>query len=123
MRFPGSRKTKHYFPVNSEGRVPFDYNTDGMSGNYIVGVDQLIVDIEAHVSDEFLIKHDIPKGESIVCADGVVDKLIASFDDSVQVAGEYAGGAIGNTLHNFSVLADNRSVAFGTISFGSRTYF
>ena len=87
-----------------------------MSGNYIVGVDQLIVDIEAHVSDEFLIKHDIPKGESIVCADGVVDKLIASFDDSVQVAGEYAGGAIGNTLHNFSVLADNRSVAFGTIS-------
>lgn len=116
MRFPGRRKTKHYFPVNSEGRVPFEYSTENPSGNYIVGVDQLIVDIEVHVSEEFLIQHDIPKGESIVCKDEIVDRLIEDFDESVNVVGEFAGGAIGNTLHNYSVLSDNRSVAFGTIS-------
>jgi len=116
MRFPGSRKTKHYFPVNSEGRVPFEYSHENQSGNYIVGVDQLIVDIEVHVSEDFLVKNDIPKGESIVCSDEFVDGLIKNFDDTVFVAGEFAGGAIGNTLHNFSVLSDNRSVAFGTIS-------
>lgn len=116
MRFPGSRKTKHYFPVNSEGRVPFEYSHENQSGNYIVGVDQLIVDIEVHVPEEFLQKNDIPKGESIVCSDDFVDGLIKNFDDTVTVVGEFAGGAIGNTLHNFSVLSDNRSVAFGTIS-------
>ena len=57
MRFPGSRKTKHYFPVNSEGRVPFEYSHENQSGNYIVGVDQLIVDIEVHVSEDFLVKN------------------------------------------------------------------
>ena len=116
MRFPGRRKTKHYFPVNREGRVPFEYSHENQSGNYIVGVDQLIVDIEAHVSEDFLKQNDIPKGESIVCSDEFVDGLIKSFGDEVVIAGEFAGGAIGNTLHNFSVLSDNRSVAFGTIS-------
>jgi inosine kinase len=116
MRFPGSRKTKHYFPFNSEGRVPFEYSHENQSGNYIVGVDQLIVDIEVHVSEEFLVDNDIPKGESVVCPDDFVDGLISNFDESVTVAGEFAGGAIGNTLHNYSVLSDNRSVAFGTIS-------
>ena len=77
------------------------------SGNYIVGVDQLIVDIEAHVSEDFLKQNDIPKGESIVCSDEFVDGLIKSFGDEVVIAGEFAGGAIGNTLHNFSVLSDN----------------
>ena len=63
MRFPGRRKTKHYFPVSEEGRVPFDFDSSNIQRNYIVGVDQLLVDIEAHVDDSFLERFSINKGE------------------------------------------------------------
>lgn len=117
MKFPGKRKTKHYFPVNESGRIPFDpdFSERGPSV-YIVGVDQLIVDIEANVSYEFLEKYKIKKGESVVFEDKIVEEIYLELKNNKAIIGEYAGGAIGNTLHNYSVLSDSRSVALGAIS-------
>ena len=116
MKFPGKRKTKHYFPVTESGRIPFDPDFSERGSVYIVGLDQLIVDIEANVSFEFLDKYKIAKGESIVLDDKIVEEIYRELKEQKAIVGEYAGGAIGNTLHNFSVLSDSRSVALGAIS-------
>ncbi|MBC7714197.1 MAG: inosine/guanosine kinase [Rhizobacter sp.] len=116
MKFPGKRKTKHYFPVTESGRIPFDPDFSERGSVYVVGVDQLIVDIEANVSFEFLEKYNITKGESVVKEDAIVEEIYRELKNGKAIVGEYAGGAIGNTLHNYSVLSDSRSVALGAIS-------
>lgn len=116
MKYPGKRKSKHYFPVNEVQRVPFDSDFENLSNVYIVGIDQLIVDIEANVSFEFLEKFKIKKGESQVFSDKVIEELYQELKANHSIIGEYAGGAIGNTLHNFSVLSDSKSIALGSIS-------
>tara|TARA_R110000868_G_scaffold90968_5_gene252128 strand:- start:595 stop:1923 length:1329 start_codon:yes stop_codon:yes gene_type:complete len=115
MKFPGRRKTKHYFPVSSESRIPLDWDLDGVDEIYIVGIDQLIVDVEAEVDDEVLRLAELKKGESIVLPDETMEALTKKLRDDNKILGVYAGGSIGNTLHNYSVLSDDRSVALGTI--------
>jgi inosine kinase len=116
LKFPGKRKTKHYFPVTESGRIPFDRDFSESGSVYIVGIDQLIVDIEAQVSFDFLSRHGINKGESAVLKDDLVETIYQELKSKGAIIGEYAGGAIGNTIHNFSVLSDSRSVALGAIS-------
>ena len=82
----------------------------------MVGIDQLIVDIEANVDFSFLTRFNITKGESAVMPDSVVEEIYRELKKDNLIIGEYAGGAIGNTLHNYSVLSDSRSVALGAIS-------
>ncbi|MBP9679947.1 MAG: inosine/guanosine kinase [Bacteriovorax sp.] len=116
MKFPGKRKTKHYFPVSESGRIPFDLDFSDRGNLYLVGIDQLIVDIEANVDFSFLERFGIKKGESAVLIDEVVEEIYRELKSLNAIIGEYAGGAIGNTLHNYSVLSDSRSVALGAIS-------
>jgi inosine kinase len=116
LKFPGKRKTKHYFPVNESGRIPFDLDFSERGSVYLVGIDQLIVDIEANVDYAFLEKYNVKKGESAVLPDQVVEEIYRELKKDNLIIGEYAGGAIGNTLHNYSVLSDSRSVALGAIS-------
>lgn len=116
MKFPGKRKTKHYFPVSESGRISFEADFDDSSSVYVVGIDQLIVDIEARVDFDFLDRFHIKKGESAVLSDEVVEAIYNELKAKNLIIGEYAGGAIGNTLHNFSTLTDTRSIALGAIS-------
>lgn len=116
MKFPGKRKTKHYFPVAESGRIPFDLDFSERSSVYLVGIDQLIVDIEANVDYSFISKFGMTKGESVVFSDQIVEEIYRELKKTNAIVGEYAGGAIGNTLHNYSVLSDSRSVALGAIS-------
>ncbi|MBN2358572.1 MAG: inosine/guanosine kinase [Deltaproteobacteria bacterium] len=115
MKFPGKRKTKHYFPVSERGRVSFDDRIDG-ERIYIVGIDQLLVDVEAHVDDLFLKATGIPKGQSVLLDDATVDRVYRQLKADGRVVGEFAGGAVGNTLHNYSVLADDHSHLLGCIT-------
>jgi len=115
MRFPGKRKTKHYFPVAESGRLPFDTDFSRKENIYLVGIDQLLVDIEVEVDEAFLEKYGIIKGESCVLSNEVVEDIYQSLLKEDRIIGEYAGGAIGNTLHNYSILSDDKSVALGTI--------
>jgi inosine kinase len=116
MRFPGRRKSKHYFPVSENGRIPFDYDFDRKDSTYIVGIDQLLVDIEIHVEDSFLESINVPKGESVVCPTDMMDKLYRELKKEGKIKGEFAGGSIGNTLHNYSILTDNQSFVLGAIT-------
>ncbi len=116
MKFPGKRKTKHYFPVNEAKRVAFENDLFVPGSMYIVGIDQLIVDIEGHIDFLTLESFQLKKGESVVESDELVEGVYRKLKTENKIIGEFAGGAIGNTLHNFSVLSDCRSIALGAIS-------
>ena len=115
MKFPGRRKSKHYFPVTERGQLSFQESHEGAQ-IYIVGIDQLLVDVEATVEESVLQALGIPRGQSVVLEDAAVDQIYAKLKQEARVVGEFAGGTVGNTLHNYSVLADDHSVLLGAIT-------
>lgn len=115
MKFPGARKRKHYFPVGDPGRLSFDYDFLQRGHSYVVGIDQLLVDIEIDVEDEVLAHWGLKKGESSILADDLVEEIYQKYKKENKIIGEFPGGSIGNTLHNYSLLSDDRSLALGTI--------
>ncbi|MGE3610227.1 MAG: inosine/guanosine kinase [Bacteriovoracaceae bacterium] len=116
MKFPGRRNTKHYFPVEEKARSSFDDEINRPGNVYVVGIDQLLVDIEIPVDDEFLSAHNFKKGESFVIDDSLAETIYWQHKNRGVITGEFPGGAVGNTLHNFSILSDCPSVALGTIN-------
>ena len=115
MKFPGRRKSKHYFPVSQRDHVAFKQEVE-TAEVYIVGIDQLLVDIEAHVNDDELTKLGMTKGESVLLDDEKVAKIYQRLKNDGEVRGEFAGGSIGNTLHNYAVLADDHAFLLGSIT-------
>ena len=115
MKFPGRRKTKHYFPVTEKGRSSIGDSIHQQSDVYIVGLDQLLVDIEIETTDEFLSKHNFAKGQSFIIDDDLCEAIYVDAKEKQLIRGEFPGGAIGNTLHNYSVLSENSCFALGAI--------
>lgn len=115
MKFPGRRSKKHYFPINDKNRAKFSAPLRGNDKVYIVGLDQLLVDIEIEVSDEFLQSYDFPKGQSFLISDDLADEIYNASKNNNSVQGEFPGGAVGNTLHNFAILSDSNCYALGAI--------
>jgi inosine kinase len=115
MKFPGKRKTKHYFPVSERGRISFGDDAEGAK-THICGIDQVLVDIEAKADDALLASLGLGAGQSVLLDDATVNRVYAQLKRDGRVVGEFAGGSVGNTLHNYSVLADDRSVLLGTIT-------
>lgn len=116
MKFPGKRKTKHYFPVSEESRTPLERNLVQRKRIYVTGIDQLIVDIEAHVDDEYLANYNLVKGESQIADSQIVENIYLELKSKKAIVGEFAGGSTGNTLHNYAVLSDDDCVALGAIN-------
>lgn len=117
MKFPGQRKSKHYFPTHA--RDPLDshvHQTQKLYRPTIVGVGQTIVDIEARVDDAFLEKYNLSKGHSLVLEESKADALYEELVEQGLISHQYPGDTIGNTLHNYSVLADSKSVLLGVMS-------
>lgn len=114
MKFPGRRNRKHYFPVSDKVRTQLG-KLQSEHSVYIVGLDQLLVDIEIEVDDAFLNEHNFMKGQSFIIDDELAEKIYWKFKREEKIYGEYPGGAIGNTLHNYAVLSDCPSIALGTI--------
>ncbi len=54
MKFPGRRDKKHYFPVTEKGRQSIVEPAQLTKKIHIVGIDQLLVDIEIEVEEGFL---------------------------------------------------------------------
>lgn len=117
MRFPGRRKQRHYFPVDKK-----DPLTNKLSNNiklehpYVVGMDQTIVDIEAHISQALLDDYKLKKGLSQLVDNKSAESLYEYLLQNNLIIDQHAGGTIGNTMHNYSVLADDRSVLYGVMS-------
>ncbi len=115
MKFPGKRKNTHYFPVTEKGRESADPHFLQTEPFYLVGIDQLLVDIECSVGPEFLLQHLLKKGQSQLLDDQAAENIYLKLKEKGKIHGEYAGGSVGNTLHNYSVLSEERSVALGAI--------
>ena len=117
MRFPGRRKHKHYFPVHARDPLLAHAGVEGpRARTHVVGIDQTLVDIDARVPDELLTRYQLPRGASTVIAS---DRAAALYDEllaSKLITSEFAGGTVGNTLHNYSLLADDASILLGVMS-------
>lgn len=127
---PGRRKSKHYFPVSLRDPLlqPIQMMMDDENTrSYVVGIDQTLVDIEANVDDDFINRYQLSRGHSLVIEDDTAEALYQELIEKSLITHEFAGGTIGNTLHNYSVLADDRSVLLGTmcsnIRIGSYAYY
>jgi len=127
MKFPGKRKSKHYFPVSARDPL-LQLSPPEVEANtpWVVGIDQTLVDIEAKVDDDFVERYGLSMGHSLVIEDDVANALYQELTDKKLISHQFAGGTIGNTMHNYSVLADDRSVLLGVmcsnIQIGSYAY-
>ncbi len=115
MKFPGKRKSKHYFPVNARDPLLISVPTEAESAGWLVGIDQTMVDIEAKVDDEFLKRYGLTGGYSFILEDDVSEALYQELRERNLITHQFAGGSVGNTLHNYSMLADDRSILLGVI--------
>jgi inosine kinase len=116
MKFPGRRKSKHYFPVTEKDRISIDHNFMAEGSFHVIGIDQLLVDIECQVEDSFLEHYQLQKGQSQLVDHRLCDEIYEKLRKENRIRGEFPGGTVGNTLHNFSVLSDERAVLLGAIS-------
>lgn len=116
MKFPGKRKSKHYFPVNARDPLLKQIQPESENGvSWVVGIDQTLVDIEAKVDDAFIQRYGLSAGHSLVIEDDVAEALYQELAQKNLITHQFAGGTIGNTMHNYSVLADDRSVLLGVM--------
>lgn len=117
MRFPGRRKHKHYFPVHARDPLFQHAGVDGPPARtHVVGVDQTLVDIDARVPEELITRYALPKGASTVIPNELAARLYDELLADKLIQYEFAGGTVGNTLHNYSLLADGASILLGVMS-------
>jgi inosine kinase len=117
VRFPGRRKHKHYFPVDARDPVLHRAgDARPQVQGHVVGIDQTLVDIDARVPDELLARYALHKASSTVIDDERAGRLYEELVAGRLISSEFAGGTVANTLHNYSVLADDASILLGVMS-------
>lgn len=80
MKFPGKRKSKHYFPVDARDPLLQQIQQESeTSAAWVVGIDQTLVDIEAKVDDAFVARYGLSAGHSLVIEDDVAEALYQSW--------------------------------------------
>lgn len=117
MRFPGRRKHKHYFPVHARDPLFAHAGIEPPKAKtHVVGIDQTLVDIDARVPEELLTRYALPKGASTIIPGERATELYDELLREGLISYEFAGGTVGNTLHNYSLLADDPSILLGVMS-------
>ena len=97
MKFPGKRKSKHYFPVNARDLLLQQIQPENeTSASWVVGIDQTLVDIEAKVEDDFIKRYGLSAGHSLVIEDDVAEALYQELKQKNLITHQFAGGTIGN---------------------------
>lgn len=117
MRFPGRRKHKHYFPVRERDPLLSHAGVGAPDANvHVVGIDQTLVDIDARVEDELLARYELPKGGSTIISGDLAARLYDELFVERRITSEFAGGTVANTLHNYTLLADDPAILLGVMS-------
>ncbi len=117
MRFPGRRKHTHYFPVHARDPVlQASGHLTRRGTGHLVGIDQTLVDIDARVDEALLTRFGLTKGLSSLIDDARAAELYDELHRRALISYEFAGGTVGNTLHNYSLLADDASILLGVMS-------
>jgi sugar/nucleoside kinase (ribokinase family) len=66
----------------------------------VVGIGNAIVDVIAHADDEFLARHELPKGAMVLIDDARADALYAAMGPGLEVS----GGSAANTIAGLAAL-------------------
>jgi inosine kinase len=82
----------------------------------VVGIDQTLVDIDARVPAALLDRYGLSRGTSTVIPNDAAAQLYDELMANGQISYEFAGGTVGNTLHNYSLLADDGAILLGVMS-------
>lgn len=100
MKFPGQRKSKHYFPVHARDPLVIQAQENKkMSRTHIIGIDQTLVDIEAKVDSDLIERYGLSKGHSLVIDDHAAEALYNELKEQRLITNEYALRACGWSLH------------------------
>ncbi len=114
MRFPGARIAKHYFPVPRRSGPEVRPEVRAPTWR-LLGLDQVLVDVEVHAPRAFVEQLGLTVGESV----GLDDDDFAELLDRVEQEGlncRYTpGGTVANTLNNYTHLSGEPAVLLGAI--------
>ncbi len=114
MRFPGIRKGKYYFPV-TEKRSRATTSEEYPSW-YIVGLDEVLVDVEVHDCPlELLAELGLVLGESVQFTPDEIEALLNKVSEHGLKWRYAAGGTVANTLCNYTHLSGEPAVLLGAI--------
>ena len=104
MHFPGNRIAEHYFPVTDKAtRVLLP--DEGAERWHIVGLDEVLVDIEVHGPAELARAHGLVPGESVHLSPDRYRALLDRFAAEDLQRSYAAGGTVANTLNNYTHLS------------------
>ncbi|MDY0060470.1 MAG: inosine/guanosine kinase [Myxococcota bacterium] len=117
MRFPGPRVAKYYFPV-TEKKTAVTPPAERLDGGawYVVGLDEVIVDLEVQgVPPELLPELGLVLGESVqlspLAMKGLLEEILRR-----GLRWRYAaGGTVANTLCNYTHLSGEPALLLGAI--------
>ena len=91
MKFPGQRKSKHYFPVHArDPLVTQAQENKKMTRTHVIGIDQTLVDIEAKVTTSLIEEYGLSKGHSLVIDDKKAEALYQKLKDERLITNEHA---------------------------------
>ena len=115
VRFPGSRNQKHYFPVTRKRSRVLATAFHEPEHWYLLGLDQLIVDVEVHGASALAGQFGLQEGESILLTDAEHARLLDLLRAEGVSHSMSPGGSVGNTVNNFTFLSGEPAVLLGTI--------
>lgn len=114
MRFPGIRKGKYYFPV-TEKKSTID-TSENSKPWYLLGLDEVIVDLEIHGCPESLLPElGLMKGESVQFSAEKIARLLERVRELGLEVRYAAGGTASNTLCNYTHLSGEPAILLGAI--------
>lgn len=115
MRFPGTRKGKYYFPVTEKKSAVYGAQ-DAQRPWYIVGLDEVLVDLEIHDCPQSLLPElGLVLGESVQFSPDSIRSLLEKVREMGLAVQFAAGGTVANTLCNYTHLSGEPAVLLGAI--------
>jgi len=117
MRFPGQRKRTHFFPGGQAAQVQTAADSGSEAPAYdVVGIDQTILDVVLQCDDGVLSRFGLGKRCSVHMPEDALNEIYRFGHERGLIRSSLAGGAVGNTLHNYSVLSGRESLLLGAMS-------
>lgn len=115
MRFPGHRNPQHYFPVTKKASRVQPGRTGPGGRYYLVGLDQVLVDMEVEGSAALAERFGLVAGESVQLSAADHRELLGAIGAKSLACSYAAGGTVANTLNNFTHLSGEPAVLLGAI--------
>ncbi len=112
MHFPGPRNPKHYFPTSRKTTRVADAPAGLEGAWYLVGVDEVLVDVEVTGTGDLARELGLVPGESVQLSEEAFSAAASRLPLDARNA---AGGTVANTLNNYTYLSGQPAVLLGAI--------